>query len=74
MRTVKCPSCGRPAQFGPENKFRPFCSERCQLVDLGAWAEERFAIPTEDSSDAVNENSDQHEVEEDLLPPKDRRN
>lgn len=31
--------------FAPENKFRPFCSERCKLIDLGDWAEGRYAIP-----------------------------
>jgi len=28
-----------------ENKFRPFCSERCKQIDLGAWAEEKYVIP-----------------------------
>ena len=29
----------------PENTFRPFCSERCKLIDLGAWADEQHALP-----------------------------
>lgn len=44
-RNVKCPHCGKPALFTPENSFRPFCSERCKLIDLGAWAEEKYSIP-----------------------------
>lgn len=45
MKKVKCPRCGAPADYAPENKFRPFCSERCKLIDLGDWAEGRYAIP-----------------------------
>ena len=45
MRMVPCPRCGSPASFGPENKWRPFCSERCKLIDLGQWASEGYRIP-----------------------------
>lgn len=44
-RIVACPVCKKDAVFGPENTFRPFCSERCHLIDLGDWAEERHRIP-----------------------------
>jgi len=43
-RTVKCPRCGQPAPW-EGNPHRPFCSERCRLIDLGRWAEGRYAIP-----------------------------
>lgn len=43
-RLVKCPQCGTLAEYRTDNAFRPFCSERCKLIDLGAWAEERYAI------------------------------
>ncbi len=46
-RTVRCPSCGGPALFAESNRWRPFCSERCRSVDLGAWASERFRVPAE---------------------------
>lgn len=49
--TVECPTCGAPVEFTPANKFRPFCSDRCKLIDLGAWASEEHAIagnPLED--------------------------
>jgi uncharacterized protein len=46
---VKCPRCGEPAQYSPENPWRPFCSERCKLIDLGNWAEGKYAIPTNES-------------------------
>lgn len=45
MKTVACPTCGESAAFTPENRWRPFCSERCRLVDLGAWATEAYRIP-----------------------------
>ncbi len=46
MPIVKCPHCGRETEF-TGNEFRPFCSERCKLLDFGAWADEEFAIPSE---------------------------
>lgn len=49
-RKVKCPTCGGPSLFAPENAFRPFCSERCRLIDLGQWASEEFRIPTQDGA------------------------
>jgi endogenous inhibitor of DNA gyrase (YacG/DUF329 family) len=44
-RWVACPGCGTPALFAPANPFRPFCSERCRLVDLGEWAAEAYRVP-----------------------------
>lgn len=43
--TVPCPGCGKPAVFAAANPFRPFCCERCRLLDLGAWASESYRIP-----------------------------
>jgi len=48
VKRVPCPRCGKPAPFGPENKWRPFCSERCKSIDLGDWASERYRVPTDD--------------------------
>jgi endogenous inhibitor of DNA gyrase (YacG/DUF329 family) len=44
-KEVKCPQCGRLALYAPTNPFRPFCSERCRLIDLGEWADGKYAIP-----------------------------
>ena len=44
-RKVKCPTCGKPAPFTTDNRWRPFCSERCKLIDLGAWFDESNRIP-----------------------------
>ncbi len=43
-RLVACPQCGVDAEFSPQNPYRPFCSERCQLIDLGDWANENHRI------------------------------
>ena len=49
MPLVKCPSCGREVEFHG-NEFRPFCSERCKLLDFGAWADEEYNLPAESGS------------------------
>ena len=42
----KCPNCGQPAQW-QDNPHRPFCSERCKLIDFGRWANEEYCVPVE---------------------------
>jgi len=53
-RLVRCPACGGDSVYAPTNAFRPFCSERCKNLDLGAWASESFRVeaspPPEDDS------------------------
>jgi uncharacterized protein len=44
-KLVRCPRCGGPSLYAPANPFRPFCSERCKNLDLGAWASEDFKLP-----------------------------
>ncbi|WP_333687732.1 DNA gyrase inhibitor YacG [Methylococcus capsulatus] len=44
---VRCPRCGKPVPWNEAQRFRPFCSERCRLIDLGSWANEDYAIPGE---------------------------
>jgi endogenous inhibitor of DNA gyrase (YacG/DUF329 family) len=44
-RQVVCPRCGAQVAWDPNNAFRPFCSERCKLIDLGAWATEKYRVP-----------------------------
>lgn len=43
-RLVPCPTCRRDAVYAPANPWRPFCSERCRRIDLGAWASEQFRV------------------------------
>ncbi len=40
----RCPECGESTPW-QGNPWRPFCSERCQLIDLGAWAGEEYRVP-----------------------------
>jgi endogenous inhibitor of DNA gyrase (YacG/DUF329 family) len=44
---VRCPQCGGEALWSTGNRYRPFCSERCRLIDLGAWASEAYRVPAE---------------------------
>jgi endogenous inhibitor of DNA gyrase (YacG/DUF329 family) len=44
-RVVPCPHCGKPVERSPVSRWRPFCSERCKMIDLGAWASEAYRVP-----------------------------
>lgn len=46
MKTVKCPTCKKEIEWSSKSPFRPFCSERCKLIDLGAWASGTNSIST----------------------------
>ncbi|MDR0379150.1 MAG: DNA gyrase inhibitor YacG [Candidatus Accumulibacter sp.] len=50
MTKVRCPQCGNEVLWSPENEYRPFCSERCKLVDLGAWSSEAYRVPVRKES------------------------
>lgn len=45
--TVNCPTCGKPVIWNESSPYRPFCSKRCQLIDLGEWAAEEKRIPSQ---------------------------
>ncbi|MGB5590608.1 MAG: DNA gyrase inhibitor YacG [Gammaproteobacteria bacterium] len=50
---VKCPTCCATVVWSDASSWKPFCSERCRLLDLGAWFTEERAIPdTADQEDA----------------------
>ena len=42
---VSCPGCGAPCRYSRSNRWRPFCSERCRMIDLGAWASDAYVVP-----------------------------
>ena len=48
---VICPTCGKEVAWVPENKWKPFCGERCKLIDLGEWASENYKVPAEEPED-----------------------
>ena len=41
---VACPHCGKEHQWNSSNRYRPFCSERCKMIDLGKWASEEYRV------------------------------
>ncbi|HQR03925.1 MAG: DNA gyrase inhibitor YacG [Proteobacteria bacterium] len=47
-RIVRCPHCGVAVKWEAASRFRPFCSERCRQIDLGAWASEDYRLPEND--------------------------
>jgi endogenous inhibitor of DNA gyrase (YacG/DUF329 family) len=57
---VNCPTCKRKVQWSDENKWRPFCSERCKLIDLGEWAAESHRIAGDPVIDPDNPDGDYH--------------
>ncbi len=48
--SVSCPNCDKKVLWNEQSPHRPFCSERCKLIDLGEWADEQHAIPGESLS------------------------
>ncbi len=58
VRPVDCPTCQVAVVWTSSNKYRPFCSERCKLIDLGEWATEKHTIAGEPIYPEVDEGSD----------------
>lgn len=54
-KVVNCPQCGKGVVWDVTNRFRPFCCERCKMIDLGAWATESYRIPVEEDNDALED-------------------
>lgn len=49
LQPVTCPTCQRPSAWSLDNPYRPFCSERCKLADLGSWLNGDYRLPASDS-------------------------
>lgn len=61
MNDVTCPTCGASVSWTEQYPHRPFCSERCRMIDLGEWASENYRLPTEDGGlHETEENSTMH--------------
>jgi uncharacterized protein len=56
-RNAPCPQCKQAASLDPANRFRPFCSERCKLLDLGEWMTGRYAIPVAEDEPASEDSA-----------------
>jgi len=52
---IDCPHCRKKDTWKSDNPYRPFCSERCKLIDLGSWADESHRVPGEDISQEPDE-------------------
>jgi endogenous inhibitor of DNA gyrase (YacG/DUF329 family) len=57
-RAVACPRCSTLVPWSSENRFRPFCSERCKMIDLGQWATGAYRVPLAEEPDPGGENDD----------------
>ena len=51
---MHCPTCAKPVKWTPKNPYRPFCSERCKLIDFGDWANESRRIPGDAEHEDIN--------------------
>jgi endogenous inhibitor of DNA gyrase (YacG/DUF329 family) len=56
-KLVACPQCGKSAEWDPQNPYRPFCSERCKTIDLGAWANESYRVPIAEDDESIDRES-----------------
>lgn len=54
VTTVKCPACQKSVIWNEESKYRPFCSQRCRLIDLGEWAQEKYTVAAEEDDSLSN--------------------
>jgi endogenous inhibitor of DNA gyrase (YacG/DUF329 family) len=69
-RRVKCPTCQREIEWSA-SPYKPFCSERCRLIDLGAWLSEQRAIPGDVQSPPDGEESNVTDAtDRDTNPPR----
>jgi endogenous inhibitor of DNA gyrase (YacG/DUF329 family) len=57
-RKVRCPQCGVQSVWDVGNQWRPFCSERCKMIDLGAWASEAYRVPVQETADPLSPGDD----------------
>ena len=59
MKAVSCPTCKKPVPWTKESKWKPFCSERCRLIDLGEWIDEKHRIAdSEDKQEFLSPEAD----------------
>jgi endogenous inhibitor of DNA gyrase (YacG/DUF329 family) len=62
-KMIRCPICKKDAPW-EGNDFRPFCSERCRLIDLGKWASDEYRIAGEQQETAGGDNKEKNHTEE----------
>lgn len=74
IKKVRCPHCGGDSLFSPSNPYRPFCCERCKLIDLGEWASESYRVPAEQQNYQDHVNEDEESEESGIAAPAAERN
>lgn len=62
---VNCPNCGKIIVWDTGSRYRPFCSERCKMIDLGQWASESYRIPDEETD--MDTDADAEKQKEDVF-------
>jgi len=70
---IACPNCKKDSEWSPENSYRPFCCERCKLIDLGEWANESRTIqgtPSIEAIESIAGTANENEFDEGI-PPED---
>lgn len=65
---MKCPTCGKPVEW-QDNLHRPFCSERCKLIDFGAWADGDYAVPSDEAPPGEEFRGDNLPASDGKTPP-----
>jgi endogenous inhibitor of DNA gyrase (YacG/DUF329 family) len=56
---ARCPICGKDARPRADNRFFPFCAERCKRVDLGKWLNEEYRVPTHEAPGDLDEKKEE---------------
>ncbi|MGB0898968.1 MAG: DNA gyrase inhibitor YacG [Psychrobium sp.] len=71
MTVVNCPTCEKKVTWSPESQFRPFCSKRCKLIDLGEWASESNTIEGASLTESLTFDEFDLPINDDLFRPED---
>ncbi len=61
MKKYSCPNCNKNSSLSTDNPWRPFCSERCRLIDLGDWMDESNKIASE-PAEFIDSNSEEDNI------------
>lgn len=73
MTVVKCPQCSALVEWSAASRFRPFCSERCKMRDLGAWSAERYRVAdNEKHPDPAGQGGRERHEQHDQTDPRER--
>jgi len=59
-KSIKCPECGKATEYSSANEYRPFCSERCKLIDLGEWIEGKYSLGSEEHNHTSDPLPEEH--------------